>query len=168
MTTCYVSIGSNLERETNIIAALQSLQQQFGYLTCSSIYESAAVGFDGPSFYNLVTAFDSDLPASELADRLRQIEHLLGRQRNCQKFSSRNIDLDLILYGDAIIDTPQLRIPRNDVTRYAFVLEPLAEIAPQQRHPLNNLSYVELWQQFNKTGIQQNQLQPEWLNAFIG
>lgn len=167
MTPCYVSIGSNLERERNITAALNALRHEFGRLRCSSLYESSAVGFDGPSFYNLVAAFYSDLPAQKLADLLRKIEHQLGRERNCQKFSSRSIDLDLILYGNTVIETAQLSIPRDDILQYAFVLEPLAEIAGDKHHPVLGICYRELWQHFDKTHCEQHGLVPDWFAEFV-
>ena len=154
----FISIGSNIDRDKHIPASLKALEQQFGNLSVSSIYESESVGFTGESFYNLVVGFDSDLEVKTVAKLLRQIELDNGRTRDSQKFSSRTLDLDLILYGDLIVQDGRLQIPRDEIVRYAFVLEPLAEIAPTLKHPVTQLSYYELWQAFDKTSLQQKRV----------
>jgi 2-amino-4-hydroxy-6-hydroxymethyldihydropteridine diphosphokinase len=157
----YISIGSNIDRDKNILASLQALEHQFGKLTVSSIYESEPVGFSGDPFYNLVVGFDANQDVKEVAKQLRQIELDNGRTRNCQKFSARTLDLDLILYGDLIVNDGRLQIPRDEIERYAFVLEPLAEIAPTLQHPVNHTSYAELWERFDKTGLKQKRITPD-------
>ncbi len=158
MTTGYISIGSNIDKEKNIPSSLDALQKHFGRLTVSSIYETAPVGFSGENFHNLIVKFDSDLEAKQVAKILRQIELDHGRTRNCQKFSSRTLDLDLILYGDQVINDGRLRVPRDEIERYAFVLEPLAEIAGEQLHPLSGKSFKQLWDEYDKTGLQQTRI----------
>jgi 2-amino-4-hydroxy-6-hydroxymethyldihydropteridine diphosphokinase len=154
----YISIGSNIDKEIHIPASLIVLAQYFGTLTVSSIYESEAVGFSGAVFHNLIVGFDAELDVNSVAKQLRQIELDNGRTTESQKFSSRTLDLDLILYGDLIINDGGLKIPRDEIERYAFVLEPLAEIAPTLTHPVNGLSYSELWQTFDKTDLKQRKL----------
>lgn len=154
----YISIGSNIDKEKHIPASLLALEQCFGKLTLSSIYESEAVGFSGASFHNLVVGFESDLDVKTVAKQLRQIELDNGRTRDSQKFSARTLDLDLILYGDLIISDGRLQIPRDEIERYAFVLEPLAQIAPTDIHPVSGISYSELWQQFDKTNLKQHKI----------
>ena len=158
----YISIGSNIDKDKNILASLQALEHHFGKLTVSSIYESEPVGFSGDTFYNLVVGFDSDLEVKEVAKQLRQIELDNGRTRDSQKFSARTLDLDLILYGDLIVNDGRLQIPRDEIERYAFVLEPLAEIAPTLKHPVNHTSYAELWEKFDKTDLKQKRITPDW------
>jgi 2-amino-4-hydroxy-6-hydroxymethyldihydropteridine diphosphokinase len=158
MIRCYLSIGSNIEREASIASGLKALEHHFGRLILSSIYESAPVGFHGEAFYNLVVGFDTDLEIKTLAKTLRDIEIANGRPPESKKFSSRKLDLDLILYGDAIIDDGNLQIPRSDIERYAFVLEPLAEIAPKLIHPVLQLSIADLWQRMPKIGLQQQKI----------
>jgi 2-amino-4-hydroxy-6-hydroxymethyldihydropteridine diphosphokinase len=162
MPTGYISIGSNIGRDKNIPASLQALERHFGKLTISSTYESEPVGFTGDPFYNLVVGFDSDLEVKEVAKQLRQIELDNGRTRDSQKFSARTLDLDLILYGDLIVNDGRLQIPRDEIERYAFVLEPLADCAPTLKHPISHLSYAELWEKFDKTNLKQKRVTPAW------
>ncbi len=145
MPTGYISIGSNISKELNIPSSLNALTDLFGELIVSSVYETEPVGFVGDSFFNLVVGFDSELTAKQVAKLLRQIELDHGRERQAQKYSSRTLDLDLILYGEQVISDGRLQIPRDEIERYAFVLEPLAEIAPEKKHPVLGLTYKALW-----------------------
>lgn len=154
MTTGYISVGSNIDKQHNIASSLQALKASFAKLNISSVYETNAVGFEGDNFYNLVVGFDSTLSAKEVAKILRQIELDHGRSRDSQKFSARTLDLDLILFGEQIISDGRLQLPRDEILRYAFVLEPLAEIAGNVSHPINGKSFNELWAAFDKTGLQ--------------
>jgi len=165
VTRGYISIGSNIDKDKHILASLLALEQAFGKLTVSSIYESEPVGFTGDTFYNLVVAFDSDLDVKAVAKQLRQIELDNGRKRDSQKFSARTLDLDLILYGDLIFNDGRLQIPRDEIEHYAFVLEPLAEIAPDLKHPVSHLSYGELWNKFDKTDLKQKRHTQPWALA---
>jgi 2-amino-4-hydroxy-6-hydroxymethyldihydropteridine diphosphokinase len=162
VTRGYISIGSNIEKEKNIHSALRELAMFFGGLIVSSTYETEPVGFNGDTFHNLVVGFDSDLDVETIAKQLRQIELDHGRRRGCKKFSSRTLDLDLILYGDLVTSDGRLQIPRDEIEKYAFVLEPLAEIAGDQKHPVSQLSYRELWERFDKEGLQQKRIKPGW------
>jgi 2-amino-4-hydroxy-6-hydroxymethyldihydropteridine diphosphokinase len=163
MPTGYISIGSNIDKDIHIPSSLAALKQAFGELSLSSIYKTEAVGFVGDCFYNLVAGFHSQLSAKEIAKILRQIELDHGRTREAQKFSARTLDLDLLLLGDQIISDGRLQIPRDEIERYAFVLEPLAEIAPDDKHPVNGKSYAELWQNFSKNQPAQIKIKPNWL-----
>jgi 2-amino-4-hydroxy-6-hydroxymethyldihydropteridine diphosphokinase len=165
MSKGYISIGSNIDKDKHIVASLQALERFFGGLTVSSIYESEPVGFIGDAFYNLVVGFDSELSVKEVAKQLRQIELDNGRTRDCQKFSARTLDLDLLVYGDLIINEGRLQIPREEIERYAFVLEPLAEIAPTLKHPISQISYATLWGKFDKTQLKQTRVMPVNLNS---
>lgn len=165
MPTGFISVGSNIDKETNIPSSLRALEAAFGKLQISSIYETEPVGFVGDSFYNLVVGFESELGAKEVAKTLRQIELDHGRSRESQKFSARTLDLDLLLYGNLIISDGRLRIPRDEIEHYAFVLEPLAEIAADKRHPINGKTYRELWEQFDKQGLRRGKITPNQPSA---
>jgi 2-amino-4-hydroxy-6-hydroxymethyldihydropteridine diphosphokinase len=149
MARVYISIGSNIEPLHYIRAGLTDLQHQFGPLILSSVYESQAVGFEGNNFYNLVAGFDTVLTIYQVVDRLRYVEQQNGRQRHGKRFSARTLDLDLLLYDDLILTADNLEVPRNEITQYAFVLLPLAEIAPTIRHPLTGQRYIDMAKQFN-------------------
>jgi 2-amino-4-hydroxy-6-hydroxymethyldihydropteridine diphosphokinase len=160
---CFISVGSNIDKDIYVPASLNALELMFGKLLVSSVYESEPVGFSGDSFYNLVVGFKSSLPISEILQTLRQIESDNGRIRKGQKFSAHTLDLDLILYGDLIVKQGDVQIPRQDIEIYAFVLEPLTEIAPDLQHPLLSISYKKLWENFSKTDLKQKRIQPFWL-----
>ena len=164
MTIGYISIGSNIGKEIHIPSSLKILKKLFGNLIVSSIYETEAIGFVGDKFHNLIVKFESDLSAKEVAKLLRQIELDHGRDRESPKFSARTLDLDLILYGEQVINDGRLRIPRDEIERYAFVLEPLAEISGDELHPISKQSFGQLWEQFNKTGLIQTRIYPAWLS----
>lgn len=158
MPTGYISIGSNIDKEIHIPASISALTKLYGPLTLSSVYESESVGFSGDAFYNLVVGFDSELDVKQIVEQLREIELDNGRNRDCKKFSARTLDLDLVLYGDLIINEGRIQIPRDEIERYAFVLEPLAEIAGHLRHPVSGIRYSELWEHFDKTDLKQHRV----------
>ena len=149
MVTVFVSVGSNIEREKNLRLGVAALQSCFGDLTCSSIYQSRAVGFAGEDFFNMVLSLETALSVSEVAAMLREIEQRHGRVRNCAKFSPRTLDLDILLYGDEVLHEQRMDIPRAEIEINAHVLQPLAELAPQLCHPLVGMTYQQLWAQFN-------------------
>jgi 2-amino-4-hydroxy-6-hydroxymethyldihydropteridine diphosphokinase len=148
MARVYVSVGSNVDRDHNIAMALRLLEASFGELQCSSVYESKAVGFDSDPFYNLVVGFDTRDTPREIQDALHCIEEASGRIRTTG-LSARTLDLDLLLYDDLVIDANGLVLPRTDISRYAFVLGPLAEIAGEQRHPVSGERYADMWSAFD-------------------
>ncbi len=132
--------------------ALEKLRKLFGDLRISSIYESNSVGFDGDPFFNVVVGFDSEDTPRELVAEFKDIESECGRTRDDPRFGPRTLDIDLILYGDEIIDCDGLQIPRKEITRYAFVLQPLAEVAGRQRHPVIGQTFDQLWSGFDSSG----------------
>ncbi len=151
MTHVYVSVGSNIEREHNIRSGLAALRKHFGDLTVSSTYESKAYGFEGDNFYNLVGGFDSDEDLYSVVRALQDIEDRHGRVRSGPRYSSRTLDLDLLIYGDLQLHEPGLILPRPDILKRAFVLGPLAEIAAGLKHPVAGKTYAELWSAFDKS-----------------
>ncbi len=141
----YVSVGSNLSPERHVPAALAALEARFGPLRVSTVYRCRAEGFEGPDFHNLAVAFDTAEPPEAVAAALRAIEAAHGRRRGGPRFASRTLDLDLVLWGEEVVARAGLRLPRAEVLRYAFVLRPLAEIAPGLRHPEAGRTLAELW-----------------------
>lgn len=151
MPRVYVSIGSNIDRERNIGAAVRALRETFAAVATSSVYESAAEGFDGDHFYNLAAAFDSAMSLEEVCERLTAIETAQGRLRAGPRFGPRTLDLDVLLYGDLVRHDNRFDIPRRDITAYAHVLRPLAELAPTVKHPETGERLGDLWRRFTGT-----------------
>lgn len=152
MARVYISIGSNVDARRHIRSCLQALVERFGPLEVSTIYRSRAVGFDGDDFLNLVVGCDTPLDPRMIAIQLRDIETAHGRRRDGPRFSARPLDLDLLLYDDQDLTATGLDVPREEITRYAFVLQPLAELAGDCRHPQLGLTFAELWARFPKDG----------------
>jgi len=151
MARAYISIGSNIERESNIRAAVQALRDRFVTLTLSRVYENQPIGFKGENFYNLVAAFDTDESPETVTAILHDIERQHGRLRGPSRFSSRTLDLDLLLYDDLLCEQATMRLPRPEIDEYACVLRPLAELAPEARHPRNGETFTALWARFDQT-----------------
>ena len=148
MPWVYVSIGSNIDRERNIETAVRELDDSYGPLTLSTIYESEPVGFAGDDFLNLVAGFDTDSAVETVITRLRAIEKACGRERQNSKEHSRTLDIDLLVYGDLSRHDDDIDIPREEIGIYAFVLLPLAEIAPEYKHPETGIPFGEMWRGF--------------------
>lgn len=150
MARVYLSIGSNIDREENIRGGVADLEKAFGKVTLSRVYESEPVGFDGDNFYNLVAAFDTDTPVKQVSQTLHTIEEAHGRTREGPRFSSRTLDIDLLTYDNLVTRDHGLELPRDEITKNAFVLWPLAEIAAADRHPVLQQTYGEMWNNFDK------------------
>ena len=143
MQQVFVSIGSNIDPRNNIEEARIILGNLFD-CTFSGLYETRAEGFEGNDFINSVVGFETDLQLIELRDKLKQIEKKMGRTDIQKGMSDRIIDLDIILYGDQVIEDDDFEIPSKDIENYLFVLEPLAEIAGARHHPILNNTYSEM------------------------
>lgn len=150
MARIYISIGSNIDAEKNIRLAIHALQEHYGKLILSSVYESEAVGFNGDNFLNLVAGLNTEEDVHTVVATLRTIEDENGRDRSGPRFSSRTVDLDLLLYDDLVLHEEGLDIPRDEITKNAFVLLPLDEIAPQLIHPVSGNTICDYWSSFNK------------------
>jgi len=149
MPRVYVSLGSNIDRETNLRRAVQELAAHYGTPALSPVYESRAVGFDGGNFYNLVAGFDTEETPERVKEVLGEIETHCGRQRDGVRFGPRTLDLDLLLHGDTVRHDGRIELPHPDIRRYAFVLRPLADIAPERRDPESRQTYREMWNRFD-------------------
>jgi len=161
MAQIYISLGTNINRDFYLRQGLSALQQAFGELILSSLFESEAVGFMGSSFYNMVIGITTELSIEDVAKTLRDIEYANGRELNAKKFSPRTLDLDLLLYDDLVLAQPA-QIPRDEITKNAFVLWPLAEIAAQLKHPILQQSYQQLWQEYDQGSQQLKKIPFSW------
>ncbi len=151
MAQIYIGVGSNLERGKHIRAGIRALKAEFRNVRVSTIYENRAVGFDGADFYNFVAGCETDLEADQVVKRLRRIEDDYGRDRSGPYVSSITLDLDLLLYNDLVTRSDTFQLPRSDIDRYAFVLRPLAELAPELRHPVSGKTCARLWSEFDQS-----------------
>ncbi len=141
----YLSLGSNVEPERNLRAALVALRARFGNVVVSPVYLTRSVGFDGPDFLNAIAVLDSDLHPFALNDWVHAQEAAQGRDRRDASYSNRSLDIDIIYFGDLILDGPgELQLPRPEL-RHAFVLKPLADVAPDFVDPIRSVTLAQLW-----------------------
>jgi 2-amino-4-hydroxy-6-hydroxymethyldihydropteridine diphosphokinase len=151
MAIVYVGLGSNIKPEENLGIAVRELRQKYGELEVSSVYRSAAIGFDGDDFLNLVVGFRSEDEPTEICEEIDRLHNLVGRARGSDKWAARPLDIDLLLYNDRVIDERPVRVPRSDILEYSFVLRPLAELAPDLVHPVTGKTMLTHWQAFDAT-----------------
>jgi 2-amino-4-hydroxy-6-hydroxymethyldihydropteridine diphosphokinase len=148
MARVYLSLGSNQEPHRYLRVALDELRTRFGELDISPAYRSAAVGSDGADFINLAVGMDTDLSPLALNDWLHALEDRHGRRRDVPRYADRTLDVDIVLYDDLVTQGPgHLDIPRKEL-KHAFVLKPMADIAPELRHPVNGRTMAQLWAAF--------------------
>lgn len=148
MAKAYLSLGSNLEPERHLDAAVKALRETFGEVVLSDWVRTAAIGFDGPDFVNGAAVIETDWDVYRLNDWLHALEDAHGRRRDVPRFSSRTLDIDIVFYDDLILDGPgNLRIPRPEL-KHAFVLQPLAQIAPDFVNPETGKTLAEAWREF--------------------
>ena len=131
----YVAAGSNVDPIVNLRKALDLLAARYDTLRVSPAYRNAAVGFTGDDFVNLVVEIETPQPVRELLRELHAVEEACGRPRFAPKWAPRSMDLDVLLYGDLVVDEPDLKLPRPDLVRRAYMLKPMVDLAPELRHP---------------------------------
>jgi len=163
MTEIYVGAGSNIEPERNLMGALNGLADTFGLLHLSPVYRNKAVGFEGDDFLNMVVRFDSDLDLAAVQAELERIENENGRTRGGARFGPRSLDLDLLLFGDQVDEGENAIVPRNEITRYAFVLKPLADLCGDRPHPVSGTSFGQLWDEFDQEGHPLQTVEVSWV-----
>lgn len=151
MTLAFVSGGSNLEPEQNLLIAARALKGRHPGARFSRCYRNRAVGFEGPDFINFVVELPVAGNAALLKGELECVETQCGRRRDAPKWAPRAMDLDILLFGDVVQDTPGLVLPRPDLLRWGFMLGPLAELAPDVLHPVAKQTMGELWRNFDRT-----------------
>ncbi len=151
MTQVYLGLGSNIEPAAHLRLAIAELRRRFGELELSPVYAGPAIGFDGDDFLNMVVGLRTGLAPNAILGEVEAIHRLARRERNGKKLQPRTLDIDLLLYGDLVIDAPGRDLPRSDVLDYAFVLRPLAELAPELVHPTTGRTLREHWEAFDAT-----------------
>lgn len=167
MTPVYLGLGSNIDRHKYITAGLNALAELFGKLQISPVYESKSVGFNGSNFFNLVVGIETELSIADLCEQLKKIEDRNDRVRTGSKFSPRTLDIDILTYGDFVGIESGIELPRAEITKNAFVLLPLAEIAPNELHPQLKKSYSELWNDYDKISQSLWSIDFEWRGEII-
>lgn len=149
MATVYLGLGSNIDPEDNLHLGVRELRARYGDVELSAVYRSKAIGFEGDDFLNLVARFESNDSPEAICEHIELIHNLSGREREGGKWDSRPLDIDLLLYNDLVIDEQPVRVPRDDVLKYSFVLRPLAELEPGLVHPVTGRTMLEHWQEFD-------------------
>ena len=145
MARVFLGLGSNLNAQQNIAAGLVRLGTDYRLISESPWYRSPALGFDGPDFINLVVEIECRCSLLQLRAELKQIEFDFGRPLDAVKFSSRLLDIDILMYNDWVGDFSGLQLPRSDIHQFAFVLRPLLDIFPQGLDPQSGRPLAEFW-----------------------
>ena len=132
----FIGIGSNLNKIKNIKSCISKIKNDYENVKLSPVYETKAMGFDGPNFYNLVCSFNTTEDIYKLKERLNKIELDHGRNLNETKYSSRTLDIDILYYDNLILSDNKIKIPRKEIIEYDFVLQPLIDIDAEFIHPI--------------------------------
>ncbi|SFP28801.1 2-amino-4-hydroxy-6-hydroxymethyldihydropteridinediphosphokinase [Ectopseudomonas composti] len=143
LTRVFLGLGSNIEREAHLAAGLDALAGLLSDMRCSPVFESHAVGIKSGNFFNLVVVGETELPLLELDRRLKFIEADNGRYAPDRK--GLPLDIDVLLYGEQVGNFNGLILPRAEILKNAFVLWPLALLAPDACHPVDGRSFADLW-----------------------
>ena len=162
MASVYLGLGSNISPDINLSIAIRELEARYGELKRSAVYRGAAVGFDGADFLNLVVYLQSNQSPLDICGEIELIHNLAGRVREGNKWGSRPLDIDLLLYDDLVSDERPVRVPRDDILQYSFVLRPIAELAPALLHPLTGKTVLEHWQNFDSKSQPLEKVNVDW------
>jgi 2-amino-4-hydroxy-6-hydroxymethyldihydropteridine diphosphokinase len=160
VTEVYVAAGSNIEPRKNLARAVAALERAFPGVRFSPWYENQAAGFSGDDFINLVAGFSTELPLTEVLARLHAIETECGRPRGAPRWAPRSMDLDVLLFGQTVCDEASVKLPRPDLTKRAYMLGPLAALAPEVVHPTAGVTIGELWRRFDQAAHPLRQITP--------
>jgi 2-amino-4-hydroxy-6-hydroxymethyldihydropteridine diphosphokinase len=157
MRVAYLSLGSNENAQLHLQRAATELRDQFKQVIFSPIYRTPALGFEGPDFLNAAAIIHTAMGVVELDRWLHKLEDAHGRRRDVPRFSSRCLDIDIIFFDDIIFKGEKnLEIPRPEL-KHAFVLKPLADIAPSYQDPVSKKMLLEIWQQHREFKIPMQQ-----------
>jgi len=150
----FLALGSNINAEHNLHAAVRRLASRFHMRAVSPVYETAPVGkTDQPNFLNAAALIETDLSAAQVKQVLQALEQELGRVRSEDKNAPRTIDLDISLFDDQVLDMGSRHIPDPDLSKYPHIARPLADLAPQQRHPETGQTLQEIAQGLPAGGL---------------
>jgi 2-amino-4-hydroxy-6-hydroxymethyldihydropteridine diphosphokinase len=144
----FLSVGSNIEAEEHLHMACRELALYFGDLTLSSVYRNQAVGFEGDDFLNMVIGFNTTAKPEQVFGTIQDLHAKAGRVYHDDPFCSRTLDLDMLLYGSLV--QSRLKLPHADIEKYGYVVGPMAEVAPQLRHPVNGMTMQDIWKRFDQ------------------
>jgi 2-amino-4-hydroxy-6-hydroxymethyldihydropteridine diphosphokinase len=169
MTVAFLSLSSNIEPEKNMVEAVKLLSHHVKILKASTVYLTEPLQRKSqPAYYNCVIKIETDIEARRLKfDVLRVIEKELGRKRTEDKYASRTIDIDIILYGNLVVSTKELTLPDPDIRRRAFLAMPLAEIEPDLVLPIGNKPIREVADRFKKPKIMKLKSFTETLQGLV-
>lgn len=154
MPKVFLGLGTNIDRDRSMRAGLAALRALDQALVVSPMYKSEAVGFDGAPFYNCVVQLRTELALTELVAELKIIEDANGRNRAAKPGDEKGLDIDVLTYGDLVGEFDGAILPRSDILRYAHVLRPLADIAPDSFLPGTSIRFQTLWHDFGEKGQQ--------------
>jgi 2-amino-4-hydroxy-6-hydroxymethyldihydropteridine diphosphokinase len=144
----YLGLGSNISPEENLSLGVRELRWHYGFLDLSQVYRSRAVGFAGDDFLNMVVGLNTTESIAEIREEIERVHERAGRERGAGRFTSRPLDIDMLLYDNEIVRGPRYTLPRPDILQYGFVLRPLAELAPNLVHPETGRTMCEHWREF--------------------
>lgn len=148
MSIAYLGLGSNVDARNNISSGIDALRKRFRRVELSPIYQTAAFGFEGDDFINLVARVETGMSPLELKKFLNDLEDQHQRNRDAPRYSDRTLDVDILLYDDLYLLSPELNIPRGEILTAAHVLKPLADLAPELLHPVSQKTMAEIWDEF--------------------
>jgi len=145
----YLGLGSNVDARNRLAAGVAALRARFGVVECSPVYQSEAVGFKGEDFLNACCRIRTDMQPEALKAWLTDLEDRHGRKRDLPKFADRTLDIDILLFGERTGRFGRLVLPRGEILKYAHVLKPLADLAPDLEHPETGKTFAEHWREFD-------------------
>ena len=143
MTQVFLDIGSNIDRRKNIQSCIDQLRRDYPEIVLSKAYESEAFGFEGDPFINLSASLTTNLSYQKFKAYLKKLEDRHARKRDDKKFISRTLDVDVLLFGDLVLQ-PDIDLPRAEILKFPFVLFPLSEIAADVVHPQEKKTIAEI------------------------
>jgi 2-amino-4-hydroxy-6-hydroxymethyldihydropteridine diphosphokinase len=160
MPQVFVAAGSNVEPEKNLALAVAELARVFPGSRFSPWYQNRAAGFEGADFINLVVGFDTPLSPAAVLAHLHAVEAKCGRPPNAPRWAPRTMDLDVLLYDGLVLEGPPLTLPRPDLLKRAYMLGPMADLAPEVLHPTVGRTIGELWREFDQAAHPLTRVRP--------